>query len=702
MRGFFEPRSVAVVGVSDREDNLGRSIVKNLNEFCFDGMVYLVGHRGGVQFGRRIYKSVADIPDQVDLAVIITPARTVPDILEECGAKGIRYAVIESAGFGEYKEEGKRLEQQLMAIAKKYDMHFIGPNCIGVINLHNGLVVPFPPFKDTYVRGGISLISQSGGVGISYLTLMASESIGVAKFASVGNKLDVDENDLLEYFLEDEATEIICMYLEGISDGRRLMEIARRSQKPILVHKSNIGGLSEAIASSHTAALTDDDAVVDAALKQCGIARFRESETLVNYLKILPMPRPEGNKLAVVSRSGGHAVMAADACELAGFELAPFDPEFVKEIESHFRASVIKLSNPLDLGDLFDTEMYIKIAQRTIAEPNVDALVFLHTYVSATEGAHSRYLLDTLAGLSEEHGKPVVPCVATDAEEQSRLRRELKHPLFVEPQDAIDALALARDFKREGDTPPVEAPHVVHQVDAARAARICETCRGEGRNPALRESLEVLAAYGLPVCPDRVVESEEEAVAAFKNFGQPVAMKIISEQVSHKSDIGGVQLNLRTEDAVRNAYAEIMDRIAEHAPDAKIHAVLIQPMAKPGRELILGGKQDAQFGSVVLVGIGGIFVEVFKDVSQRIAPFSRETARQMLDELGGSPILKGARGQKPADLEAATDAILCLSRLMIENPQIAELDINPFRVMTVGNGAVALDARIVLASPPTP
>ena len=697
MRGFFEPRSVAVVGVSDREDNLGRSIVKNLNEFSFEGMVYLVGHRGGVQFGRRIYKSVADIPDQVDLAVIITPARTVPGILEECGAKGIKRAVIESAGFGEYKEEGKLLEQQLKEVAKKYDMRFVGPNCIGVINLHNGLVVPFPPFKDTYVRGGISLISQSGGVGISYLTLMASESIGVAKFASVGNKLDVDENDLLEYFLEDEATEIICMYLEGISDGKRLMEIARRSDKPILLHKSNIGGLSEAIASSHTAALTDDDAVVDAALKQCGIARFRESETLLNYLKILPMPRLKGNKLAVVSRSGGHAVMAADACELAGFELAPFDPKFVAEIENHFRASVIKLSNPLDLGDLFDTEMYIKIARRTLAEDSVDALVFLHTYVSATEGAHSRYLLETLARLSAEYGKPVVPCVATDAEEQSRLRRELKHPLFVEPQHAIDALALARDFKHGGEEQAPELPRTLHQVNPARVAEICSRCKGEGRNPALRESLEVLAAYGLPVCPDRVVESEDGAVEAFREFAQPVAMKIISEQVSHKSDIGGVQLNLRTEGAVRNAYAEIMDRVQEHAPDAKIHSVLIQPMAQPGRELILGGKQDQQFGPVVLVGIGGIFVEVFKDVSQRIAPFSRDAARRMIDELAGSPILKGARGQKPADLEAVTDAILCVSRLMIENPQISELDINPFRVMPVGNGAVALDARIVLA-----
>ncbi|NOZ87908.1 MAG: acetate--CoA ligase family protein [Deltaproteobacteria bacterium] len=694
MRGFFEPRSVAVVGVSDNPDNLGRTIVKNLQEFSCSGIIYLVGPRGGIQFGRRIYKSVADIPDQVDLAVILTPARTVPDVLEECGAKGIKRAVIESAGFGEYGEEGKKLETRLKEIAAKYDMRFIGPNCIGVINMHNGLVVPFAPFKDVYNRGGISLISQSGGVGISYLSLLASEALGVCKFASIGNKLDVDENDLLEYFLQDDDTEIICMYLEGISNGKRLMQLARSSKKPILIHKSNIGGLAKNIASSHTAALTDDDSVVDAALKQAGIARFRESETLLNYLKILPMPRPKGNKLAVMSRSGGHAVMAADACDLAGFDLAPFPDEFVREIEKHLRAKVIKLTNPLDLGDLFDTEMYIKIAERTLRQENVDALVFLHTYVSETEGSQSRDLFNTLAAMSRKFEKPVVICVATDAEEQSRLRRSIEYPLFTEPQDAINALALARDFGTHANR--IEGTSLELDADSERVRKILDVCKDAKRSPQLMECLEILDAYGIPVSKSIMVHDVDEAVQKAKDLSLPVALKVVSEQVSHKSDIGGVQLNLRNPEAIRNAYNEIMDRVREHAPDANVSGVLLQPMAPPGRELILGGKQDRNFGPVVLAGLGGIFVEIFADVSMRIAPFPGEAAREMLLDLEGSPILTGARGQKAVDLDIAADAIMRLAKLLMDFSDISEIDINPFRMLTVGKGAVALDARIVI------
>jgi acetyltransferase len=695
MQGFFNPQSVAVVGVSERESNLARSIVKNLHEFAFQGIIYLVGPRGGIQFGRRIYKSVSDIPDQVDLAVILTPAPTVPAVLDECGSKGIRRAVVESAGFGEFSSEGGELEQEVRRVAKKHGIRFIGPNCIGVMNFKNGLALPFTRFQDVFSRGGISIISQSGGVGISYINLLASENLGISKFASVGNKSDVDENDLLEYLLEDPDTDIVCMYLESISDGRRLMKIARGAKKPILLHKSAIGTLSRDIASSHTAALASDDAVVDAALQQTGIARFRDSETLLNYLKVLPLPRLRGNRLAVVSRSGGQAVLAADACELAGFTLAPFPDSFVAEVEKHFRANVIKLTNPLDLGDLFDYDVYIKIARETLSQEEVDGLVFLHAYVSKTEGAHSRKLFDTLTDLPEEFGKPVVTCVATDAEELSYLKQNFHLPLFTDPLGAVTALSLARDFRHDVEVGGPAAPDL--PVDKQKVATIIDGCREQERNPLLLESLDCLAAYGIPVIPSRLVESEDEAVQTARELGHPVTLKVVSEQISHKSDVGGVQLNLRSDDGVRQAYREMMSRIHQHFPQAKVHSALVQPMAQPGSELIVGGKRDEQFGPVVLVGMGGIFVEIFAEVSRRIGPVSRAEALKMIQELRAAPILTGARGMKPKDIGAAADAVISLSQLLVDFPRIAEIDINPFRLFNEGEGGLALDGRILLA-----
>lgn len=697
MRGFFEPQSVAVVGVSERPDNLARSIVKNLQQFDYGGVVYLVGPRGGTAFGRRIYRSLAEVPDTLDLVVVLTPAPSVPGVLEECGAKGVKRVVIETGGFGEFGEEGKRLEARIKAVACAHGIRFIGPNGIGVMNFRNGMVVPFAPLENVYRRGGISILAQSGGVGIGYLHLLASENLGVAKVVSMGNKLDVDENDLLEYLLTDDETEIICLYLEGISDGRRLMEIARGARKPILLHKSNIGSMSARIAASHTAAMAGDDEVVTAALKQVGIVRFHDSETLLNYLKVLPMPRPRGRRLAVVSRSGGHAVIAADACERSGFALADLPAAFLRDVEKHFRAHVIQLSNPLDLGDLFDLDIYARIARDTVALPDVDALVFLHTYISRTEGLLSRQLFETLASLPAEHGKPVVTCVATDVEELGRLRREYRMPVFADPQDAIAALALARDFQHDMERDRPVMPPVTG--DRARVEALLGRCRAEGRDPLLLEALEVLRAYEIPVIPSSLVKTEAEAVDTARALGGPVTLKVVSADISHKSDLGGVQLNLRTEEGVRQGWADMTARIAQNAPGARVHGVLVQPMAGPGFELIVGGRQDATFGPMVLVGVGGIFAEVFREVSRRIAPFTRAEAERMVEDLRVAPVLRGARGQRPRDLGAVADVILALSRLLLDFSDIAEIDVNPFRVFGQGEGGLALDSRILLGPP---
>ncbi len=696
MRELFYPHSVAVIGVSAKATNLGRNIVANLIEFGFKGIVYAVGPKGGVIETRRIYRSVGDIPDHVDLAVILTPASTVPGLLEECGQKGIRWAIIETAGFREYGDAGRELEEQMVQIAKRYGIRFVGPNCIGAINLENGFCVPFPRLKRFVKPGRVSIISQSGGIGMSALNLMANEGIGLNKFISVGNMLNVDAEDVLEYLIEDEGTELIFIYLESMRNGRRLMEIARRSPKPILTFKSNIGRLGQDIAASHTASLSSDNKVVDAAFRQADIVRIHDATSFANNLKILRLPPMKGKNLAIISRSGGHAVMAADACELSGFGLAPFPESFLRSIERHFRASVIRLTNPLDLGDLFDLDVYAQIIEQTLQLDEVDGIVFLHTSLSEAEHQASRVLLERMVEMVERYAKPVAFYISTAAREANHLKQSYDFPIFTQVVETIRALEISHRYHQRLQ----EADQVVAipdlKVDQTAVQALIDKAQAENRDLLLSEAVAVLESYGIPTARGSAAMSVEEAQAAAEALGYPVAIKVIAEQISHKSDVGGVQLNLRNGPAVAEAFEDMMERIHLAYPDVKVDGVLVQPMITGGRELILGGRQDPQFGPVVLIGLGGIFVEIFEEASVRVAPISRREAMEMIDDLRGAPILKGARGHKKSDIEAVLDALLRISQLVIDFPEILELDVNPLRVFHHPGGCCALDARIIL------
>jgi acyl-CoA synthetase (NDP forming) len=697
MREFFYPKSVAVIGVSDKPDNLGRNIVGNLVEFGFGGIVYPVGPSGGFVQTHRIHRSISDIPDHIDLAVILTPAKTVPAVLEECGQKGVRWAIIETAGFREYGEEGFNLEEQIVQVARRYDIRFIGPNCVGVINIDNGFSVPFLRLKKPSESGEVSLISQSGGVGFSVLNLMMNEGIEPNKFISVGNMLDVTAEDILEYLLNDPGTKVIFLYLESLRDGRRLMDIACRSAKPILVFKSNIGTLGKVIAASHTAALSSDDKVAEAAFKQADIVRVHDATSLLNNLKALRLPPMRGKKLAIISRSGGHAVVAADSSELSGFELAQLPQLFLEEIEKHFRASVIKLTNPVDLGDLFDLDVYAQILEQTLQLPNVDGIVFLHT-ASEREIVASRKLLERVMELTKRYDKPIAYYVSTIAEEVIYLRQTYGFPIFTAVVETIRALEMSyRYYSRMQEIRSAEQTPTFN-VNREAVGGLIAHAQAEQRDLLLSESMQVLEHYGIPTAVGVRAPSVEEACLAAEQMGYPVAIKVISEQISHKSDVGGVQLNLRNAAAVEEAFDDMLHRIHLSYPDAKIDGVLVQPMVTGGQELILGGRQDPNFGPVVLIGLGGIFVEVLEEVSLRVAPITHREAREMIDELRGAPILKGARGHKPSDIQAVSEALLRLSQLLIDFPEIRELDINPLRVFQEDNGCRALDARIMLRS----
>jgi len=696
MRSVFYPKSVAVVGVSAKPDNLGRNIMLNLIDFGFEGVVYPVGPNGGVITARRIYKSVADIPDQLDMAVILVPARFVPQVLEECGRKGVKRAVIETAGFREYSKEGKKTEEEVIAIAEKYGIRFIGPNCIGVINMENGFCVPFPRLTPFMKQGEVSIIAQSGGVGLSIMNHMAAEGIGLNKFASVGNMLNINAEDLLEYYIQDEGTKIIFIYLESIGDGRRLMEIAKRSPKPILALKSNIGELGQSIAASHTASLSSDDRVVDAAFRQCGITRVHDVTTLSHYMKTLRLPPLKNKRLAIISRSGGHAIVAADACETVGFELARFPESFIRDIEKHFRASVIKLTNPLDLGDLFDLDVYYRIVEETLAQDNVDGVAFLHTSVTQTDHELTRNLVRRLEALSKKTNKPVAIYVSANLAEIADLRQSLDFPIFTHIVEMFRALKLDYEHSRKMAEVNSREDNPAFVVEKQVVQQAIETALNANRDLLLHEAMDVMESYGIPTRRGITASTAGEAQEAAERIGYPVAMKVVSGDISHKSDVGGVQLNLRNRGAVNDAFEDMNSRIRSAFPDAKLDGVLLQAMAVGGRELILGGRQDKQFGPVILVGLGGIFVEIFEQATLRIAPISRKEAFAMIEELAGSQILMGARGEKRFDIEAIVDAIVRLSQLLTDFPQIKELDINPLRVFHEGEGCSALDARIIL------
>lgn len=698
MKDLFNPSSVAVIGVSTKWFNLGRLIVGNLMEFKYTGIVHLVGREGGALYGRKIHASLDDIQDDVDLAVILTPAKTVPALMEECGRKGIRRVIIETGGFGEFDDDGRSLGDELKRIADKYGIRFIGPNCIGIMNAANGLCTPFAGLKDVFRRGGAGIIAQSGGVALLLLNMLDNERIGWSKFAAIGNKLDIGEAEVLKYYVEDPHTSVICLYLESVVDGYELTQIARKSSKPIVVHKSNIAPLSQEIAQSHTQAMANDDLVVEAAFRQAGMFRFRDMPDYMDFVKVLQLPRMAGRRLAVVSRSGGHAVMAADAAHTYGFELTPFREEFLDEIRKHLRANVIRLSNPLDLGDLFDFQVYVQIIEHVIKQDNVDGVLFLHTYFAGIESESSRALLQAVAEISTKHDKPIALSVATEQFEMSRLHKEFEFPIFLSPGRAVKALDQSiryydrRAFIEVNDTP--SEPDPIPDTEAIKT--ILERAAKEVRPPRLDESLEIVSLAGLQIPWQYVITDDDSADKAPSDIPGPFAVKLISDTVSHKSDVGGVVLGLKNMEAVREAHVEMQERFGR--PDSGgMHGLLVQNMVrrKPiSYELIIGGKRDPQFGPIILLGHGGVFVEVFGKTAIRMAALTIAEIDEMIDELPGSDIFRGVRNMPPIARDELKDAVLRISWLMRTFPEIDQIDVNP--VIVSDRAATAVDARIFL------
>jgi acetyltransferase len=697
MDKIFNPDSIVIIGVSERPTNMGQNIVANLLEFGYRGEIHVVGQREGVVFGHRIRTSMQELPQGIDLAVILTPAPTVPDLLDACGRQGIRRAVIESGGFGEFSAEGRELSEKLLAVARKWDIRFVGPNCISVINMESGVCLPFARLqRHTLRKGRVAVVSQSGGITIAYINLFSNAGLGISKAISMGNKLDLDETDYLAYLLEDEDTDTICLHLESIQDGRRLMELARSSPKPILLHKTNIGQASAHIAQSHTAALANDDRIVSAAARQAGMIRDRNFRTMVNYAKGLSLPPVKGNTLVAIARSGGRAVVAADMAAAFGFDLYPFPHDFREKVKGLFRAQVIEPTNPLDLGDLFDFGIYMNILEECLKIEDVDAVLMGHTYSSLLERKGAQRLAHAVQELSQKYNKPVALCPFSEGEEEVlSLKKELEYPTFSEIDEAMEALAISRDYhhrswKRGGAERPISITPS-HPKDELQ--RILASSQGNG-TPMVHQALEMCQGYGIPVAEWATASSLEEALEVAERLGYPLALKVLSPHISHKSDVGGIALGIEDEESLKQAYNEMLSQVQEKVPNVPLEGFLLQRMISGGREVILGGKRDPSFGPVVMFGLGGVYVEVFDDVAFRVAPLTRKDAEEMIAEVRGSRLLRGVRGEKPSDVEAVADCLLRLSQLLQDFPAIAEVDINPLIVLE--KGAKAVDARMVL------
>ena len=681
MEKLFFPESLIVVGVSDGPANLGAEIIRNLNRFAFTGRVYGLGRRAMELEGRRVYEDIGACPEIPDLAVLLVPAPAVPAALDACGRKGVRSVVIETGGFSEFGREKEGLEQEIGRIARMRGMTCMGPNCIGLINMENGLCLPFVPFGRVELdRGRNSFISQSGGLVHELVRRCSAEHVGLSKLASIGNKLMVDENDMLRFLAADPETGAIGIYLESVRDGRRLMDLASATEKPVIVLKGNTSPASREIASFHTAALLGDDGVARAAMTQAGIHRVASLTDMVESFKIFSLPLLKGPNLIVMSRSGGQSVVLADEAYRHGFALPALPPAFFDRIRAEAKAGVIRSTNPIDLGDVFNDLFYLEVVEAALKEPAADGVVFFYDY--PFDSAVVFDMVKAVEALCRTYEKPVVFCVVPEKGHWFGLREGSSFPVFVEPERAFEALkrSLAH-FRRklqDGQTLRAASPTVPSGTPRAGSPLIA---------PAA-ETLSLMEAYGVPLARGELARDPAGVIEAARSIGYPVVLKQAAPFILHKTEAGAVRLNLRSG-----------EEVVEACRAMKADLCLVQEMAREGVETIVGGKRDPEFGPVVVFGLGGVFVEVLKDAAVRVAPLDEAQAREMIGEIRGAPLLAGARGAAPCDTAALARVLVTVSRLLVEHPEVTSLDINPLRVFAQGEGCLALDVKLEWAGP---
>lgn len=695
---IFNPKSIAIIGASDEEGSVGCMLTKNISELGYYGKVYPVNIRKNEILGLKAYKSVNELPETVDLALIATPAKTVPEVVEQCGKAGILGIIIISAGFKETGAEGKALEEEITAIKKAYNLRIIGPNCLGIIRPSLNLNTTFANKMPT--SGNIAFISQSGALGAAILDWAVHEDIGFSNFVSVGSMIDVDFGDLIDYFGTDPKTRSILMYVEGITNARKFMSAARHfaRTKPIIVVKAGRFTESAKAATSHTGALTGEDAIYNAAFKRAGIVRVDEIADLFSCAEVLDMqPNPEGPNLAIITNAGGPGVMATDALIVRGGKLAKLSQKTVDTLNKILPPYWSK-GNPIDiLGDA-KAERYKAVIEPCLQDENIDGLLIIYT---PQGGAEATNIANTIIQSCKQKGmrKTVLTSFMgyESTEEANHILSENNIPTYFTPEEAAAAYMNMYQYKRNVELlyeTPEELP-----VDSAPPKRPLEVILRDAakENREILNEMEakkLLEYYNIPVVKTLVAKTVDEAAALASQIGYPVVLKILSPQIIHKTEAGGVILDIGSEDELREVYDQIIQRAKEYNPKAEIRGVIVQHMVKKkGYEVILGAKMDPLFGPVILFGMGGIGVEFLKDVAIGLPPLNQTLARRIMEETKVYQLLKGYRNMPPANLKLLEETMVRFSQMLVDFPQLKEVDINPLFINE--NEAFALDARIV-------
>ncbi len=702
----LSPRSVAVIGASRKEGSVGEAIFKNLLRSDFQGVLYPVNPKASSLGGVKCYASLSEIKEPVDLAILIVPNTVVPSVLEECAAAHIPGAVVVSAGFKEIGGRGVELEEQVKKISEKNGIALIGPNCLGFINTDPRVRLN-ASFAQTMPRAGnIAFISQSGALCTAVLDYAKGKDIGFSKFISMGNKAVTNELDFLRALRDDPMTDVILMYVEDIADGQEFIRLARHitgethKPKPIIAIKSGRTAEGAKAASSHTGSLAGSDDIYDAVFLQSGVLRVETVEELFDTaVAFSQQPLPKGNRVAIVTNAGGPGIMATDAAIRHGLQLATLETDTVEQLKKELPLTA-NVHNPVDVIGDARHERYEAAIRAVAKDPNVDGIVVILTPQAMTD---VREIGEVVANVAESMkvspwlAKPLLASFMgiVDVSVGVALLEKAGVPHYTFPESAVRALAQMHRYQKDWlDRPRTEVR--TYPVQKEVVQKIFEKVRAEGRTylPEI-EALQVFQAYGFPTLKSRLAKTEEEAIQTAKEFGFPVVLKIASPAIVHKLDAGGVVVNIQDAAELSRAYRKMINTATLLVGQDKIWGVEVQQMADKGIEVFLGSKHDPKFGPVVVFGLGGTFVEVFRDVSFRIAPMREWTTRAIIEKSKAYKILQGYRGQ-PADIAKVSECLGRLSQLVVDFPEIEELDINPLVVYPLGNGARVLDGRIVL------
>jgi acyl-CoA synthetase (NDP forming) len=718
---FFHPKSIAVFGASESIYSYGQRYIQALHDYGYQGRLYAINHNGEQVLGHKIYRNVTEIPDAIDQAFIAIPARFMLDALKDCIEKGIKAAVLFTGGFGEAGEQGRALEKQILEMARGR-IRLMGPNCFGPYCPSGGITI-FTGAIFSKESGPVALTAQSGVLSETIIARALGEGIRYSKFAGYGNAADINEADLLEYLMEDNDTKMITSYLEGVKDGRRYFDIARRGsgRKPIIIWKVGLTRIGATASSSHTGSLAGASLAWDAFFRQTGAARVSSLDELTDTTVAFScLPQGCGSRVAYISGGGAGTVVGADACENAGLQMPSFSSETEKRLGEVLPGVGASGKNPIDIGNPHPpVKLLESVLEIMSADENTDVIFVRRVLFSvkmskifsgttAPSEKEQQELLEVPVRVKQKYNKPIVVMLPDDMtgadsiyleEERRRIRDYFfanNIPVFLSEQRAFAALAHVVQYRQRAQKAVSVDTKSRAAASGSRSRKLLLSARDKSQTPILDEiqCKTILKAAGLDVTLPVLAASKKEAVAAAEKIRYPVAMKIVSPQITHKSDIGGVKLKLQNKAQVGLAYEEIMEAVRKKAAKAVVEGVSLQKMAEPGLELVIGMTRDPQFGPMLMFGLGGTAVEILKDVAFRIVPLTREDARDMIRQIKGYPLLEGYRGQPAVDIKYLEELLMKLSAFIAENPEIKEMDINP--LIAYKKGAIAVDARIIL------